>query len=680
MGLLEKALQFKNQLNNRGKETLIDKIIGPAETVMLKDEPAPEGINSDKTERLSNQLEIDEFIHKQESIKKSEVSLESDDTFSEFDSKEQSNDGEMPVTSEEDIVFLSENELDEIENGISKQADADKHEIPGHDHFSDKADLTGVEDESPVKSDDDFKNLEFDDFDTDIHSDFGVMDDSGLKISGESNADDKAYQSYFKGVYSDYMALYENCKEIEKTTTVESFFDVLSFLIMGQIGVSSSALLLQESNKPGKWYIAESKGIIIEDKDIDLTSYSAILSQVLREKQIIDIEDFKDDDRFIEEFYKYISIDARLLVPLHSGDEVVAIITVGDKITAENFSEEEQDYLYAVAEFSAFHLMFLLKQAKDLKDNDTLEKYISYTKDLDRVIAQINLSPEAKTVREIIQNEFRSLGVECFGVYIRSTNFDRYVPLIYEKEDYLLYGELDFGIKAKSNFISFLQEGDVPLKIENINHSRLISEVFNENQIAHFLLLRLYPFRFGREIPGFIMINKIADYERLDEIDIKVKKISEMIFPLIISMETLNLKKKKYIDNVELIYKKIEDEITNAKNINIPLTLVLFSIKNYKRYYNLYGIDEARKLLDHFEKIIRSRLSDGDFSVRYDRHKILIVLPGKDKKFAVPLANAIRNEIVQSFKKKEIQLLLTFLTAEYPEDGNSVYSLMDAID
>ncbi|MBP7585913.1 MAG: hypothetical protein KBA61_17850, partial [Spirochaetes bacterium] len=69
-----------------------------------------------------------------------------------------------------------------------------------------------------------------------------------------------------------------------------------------------------------------------------------------------------------------------------------------------------------------------------------------------------------------------------------------------------------------------------------------------------------------------------------------------------------------------------------------------------------------------------------DFAVRYDRSKVLIALPGKNKKYAVPLANTIRNEVIQGFKKKEMQLLVTFLTAEYPEDGEDLHALLDVID
>ena len=84
--------------------------------------------------------------------------------------------------------------------------------------------------------------------------------------------------------------------------------------------------------------------------------------------------------------------------------------------------------------------------------------------------------------------------------------------------------------------------------------------------------------------------------------------------------------------------------------------------------------------MNNAETIITNRLSDGDFASKIDRNKFLIVLVGKNKKFAVPFANALKNEIVQQFSDKELQLLVTFLMAEYPVDGSDLYSLLDAID
>ncbi len=153
-----------------------------------------------------------------------------------------------------------------------------------------------------------------------------------------------------------------------------------------------------------------------------------------------------------------------------------------------------------------------------------------------------------------------------------------------------------------------------------------------------------------------------------------------VLFSYILNIRNLDTHELMYVDYVEPVMKRIERELSNAKNLRIPLTVILFSIKNFKRYYSLFGKDEANKVLYSLEGIIRSRLADPDFSVRYDRNKFLIILPGKNKKYSIPLANTIRNEVLQSYKRKEMQLLVTFLTAEFPEDGNDINALMDSVD
>ncbi len=40
MGLLEKALKYKSEINRQGRETLIDRIQGPAETDLIHDDDA----------------------------------------------------------------------------------------------------------------------------------------------------------------------------------------------------------------------------------------------------------------------------------------------------------------------------------------------------------------------------------------------------------------------------------------------------------------------------------------------------------------------------------------------------------------------------------------------------------------------------------------------------------------
>ena len=627
MGLLEKALQFKHELNNRGKETLIDKIKGPAETDSF------ESIESD----------LDETPQAGDDRDLIDVDIDSDE-LTESDSDE----GTVDVDAMTSMDIGKEYRKSDAQRDKSMSVFEEKNQAAERENDNDVV----------------------------------TLDENELELIDDDLPDeDMASNSLsFKGTFKDYIVLFETCRELLHTTELDSFFETLAFLIMGQLGVSSSSLILQKTGESGKWYIAESRGINIQDREVDFNTYSGIMGILAENKTIIDIEDFKDDESMIDEFYKYIAIDTRLLVPLFCKNELAGVIVLGDKITSDLFTEEDIDYLRAVAEISSPHLNSILRYKAKSAESESHEKHLQYIEDIDNIYNGIVQSPDMDTVTSLVQSDFRSMGIECYAVFSNFNNDDRYIPVVYEKEDYLLYGELDFSIRSRSHLITFLKETDSPYAVENFAHSRVVAEIYNENQIANMSMFQLYPLKMGTEIPGFILINRIADIDRKDEIDCKVKRLASIIFPAIVHINVFSATRKKYIDTVETVYRRIDREIEQAKNLNIPVTLILFSIKNYKRYHSLYGVDAARKLFDYFERIIKSRLSEGDFSVRSDRNKALIVLPGKDKKYAVPLANSIKNELVASFKKKEMQLLLTFLTSEYPEDGNNVYSLIDVID
>ena len=480
MGLLEKALQFKHELNNRGKETLIDKIKGPAET--------------DSIESIENDLE-----------ETSQLGDDRDLIDVDIDSDEFTESGSDEGTVDVDAM----NSMD-IGNEYRKT-----------DALGDKSMSVFEEKDQAAERDND--------------NDVVTLDENELElIDDDLPGEDMAGNSLsFKGTFKDYIVLFETCRELLHTTELDSFFETLAFLIMGQLGVSSSSLILQKTGESGKWYIAESRGINIQDRELDFNTYSGIMGILAENKTIIDVEDFKDDESMIDEFYKYIAIDTRLLVPLLCKNELAGVIVLGDKITSDLFTEEDIDYLRAVAEISSPHLNSILRYKAKSAESESHEKHLQYIEDIDNIYNGIVQSPDMDTVTSLVQSDFRSMGIECYAVFSNFNNDDRYIPVVYEKEDYLLYGELDFSIRSRSHLITFLKETDSPYAVENFAHSRVVAEIYNENQIANMSMFQLYPLKMGTEIPGFILINRIADIDRKDEIDCKVKRLASIIFPAI---------------------------------------------------------------------------------------------------------------------------------------------------
>jgi len=584
MGLLEKALRYKKDINRKGKVTLIDRIKGPAEMEVLE-EVSPE------TEPGKGRV-----------VDFAQAGREHDD--------------ELLVLDQDDLTLVPEESLKE-----------EKGEVPE------------------------------------------------LSVQEEPAA-----QPALGSSFHDYLILYEVSRDIIKSDSFEELFDILLFSVMGQIAASSSSVIIPENEESGRWIIDESRGISLRKKELEFQADAGIMKEVLKRKAVTDIEEFSEKEIYREDYYRFISIDARMLIPMVHDNEVLGLLVLGDKISAEDYTDEEIDFLRIITDYSAVILRNLNVRAKKNSDLDSLRKQIRLISDIDRLHETAVAGGSIEKMTETVMEELRQIGVESYAVFSMNRTDDRYIPRIVEKEDYLSLKEDKFYLRRNNRFIRFAADSEGSTAIADFRNSQVLGESFTDSQINKMSMFHLYPAKIGNKLMGFICLFRTAAGTDMKEIDNRLSRMAQNLFLYLNVLAGLDYRENRYVDNVEYIYSRINDEITNARDLSIPLTLVLFSIKNYKRYYNIYGYDEVRCILDRFEEIIRERLSDPDFSVRYDRHKILLILPGKDRKYAVPLASAIRNEVVHSFSRREIQLLITFLTAEFPEDGGDIYSLIDAVD
>lgn len=476
------------------------------------------------------------------------------------------------------------------------------------------------------------------------------------------------------------MILYETSKEFLKAESKEELFEVILFSIMGQVGVSSSSIMMSDPSYDKRWEIVESQGVDIDKGALTFSSAEGILGELVSQKRIIDIETFRDNNAFRDDYYKYISIDSRMLIPMIYNNKVTAAIVLGNKLDNEDYSAEEIDFLNGVAEFSSYIYHTIMFKEKNISDIKSLEKDVGYIRDIDILQKKMISDASTERMRDVIQEEFHVLGIQSFSFFIRNPGSGDFQAIITDSEGSLGLNQFDFHISRTSGFIEQIDKAESPAVFEDFRNLKTVVEIFTDRQVKAMSILRAYPFRIGGELIGFVMLFGVSESVQMEEVDSKMKKIIDFLFPYVSIIRNLEYKRGAYQDNITGTYNRIDQEVQNAHNLKIPLTVILFSIKNYKRFYSSYGSAKTRELLYAFEKSITSRLADRDFSVRFDRNKILIILPGKDKKFAVPLANSVKNDLTHSFSTRDVQLLVTFLTAEYPNDGRDVYALIDAVD
>jgi len=672
MGLLEKALKYKNEINRKGKDTLIDRIQGPAETEFIdasvKQDAAANGARESDSASVQNPqpngndalLRLDEndlveIVEVQEAPSETAPSerkrAEDESVIAEAGEKPGDAGGVREKSGGKIEESIAGGNIDKAAERAEEKFDGEL--LPPIEEIADFDEMPQVEE---ITVPDDMEDM------------------PAVSEKGEALP---AVESRSAPGSPDYMVLYDAAREILNAGSKEELFDAILFTIMGQIGSSSATILVQDTVDESIWKMALSQGISVENENLFFEG-KGLLRHLLQRKKIVDIDEFSDDQGLREDYLKYISIDAKLLVPVLHGEELVSVLLLGEKLSAEEYSAEDLDFLSSMGEFSAVALRGIYLKGRSMREIDLLHRESDYYKYSEFIIELFSGQKNLDDVSKAATEELLSYGMERFALFLRGPAGDSYYPLFISGDEMNAADGKALHISSHSDFIKYVAMTSGPSVIDP--KSVIAQEVFSAASHEAFDMLRIYPSRMGGNVAGFLAVFGTSPRVDFGELDRKIGKFSNLLVLYLAAYQNLDLRSKMYVDNVDYVYRRIENEIQNAKNLEIPLTLVLFSIKNYRRYHNILGQDKTRLLIENFEKIIKNRLADVDFSIRYDRHKFLLVLPGKDKKYAVPLANSIRNEVIHTFSKKEIQLLVTFLIAEFPFDGEDANNLMDAVD
>jgi GGDEF domain-containing protein len=675
MGLLEKALEYKKEINRKGKVTLLDTIAGPAETEMLDDNSntdVPKNTMAEPEQEAGDDL----------------FTLPDDNDYSPFNTIKAQKGEQVDVIDNE---FLKTDFKTDNQN--TEETATPQHELPDPLTAKDNPILPKDIDLVSAKKRDTANNgipeIEPYIIPEERYKKTGLAANLKSKPAeetdpGEANGSENKVKytgdigNLPRSKYQENMTLYEIGKEISRSETKKSLFEAVIFSIMGQIGTSSASILIK-SPENDKWIIVNSSGLKSGLKTFSFEASSGIFKII--KKDIIDIEKFRNDQNYNEHYKELASTGARLLIPWFFKGKVLGILALGNKITDEDYITEEKEFIQAICEASAIELNKINTIEKIKAENEFSRTGLDFTQRINNIQEKIILNNSIKKIKDFIISEFQELGINNFSIFLHDTVQDKYIPVIKGKNE---LHEAGLSIDETNVFIPFMKERVNNPRIEDFRHLEPIKAAFNEAEIKKMNLLWLYPVEVGRQLIGFTLIfdagDELLNTDKETEINSNLDKLSKMTILNISNIISIDPEENKYADNIGKIFKRINTELANAKKLAIPLTLAVFSIKNYKRYGNLFGYAKAKELIDSFAELIKSRLSETDFASRYDRNKILLVCPGKDKKFCEPMANIIRNEFLQKFKKSEMQLLITFLMAEYPEDGNDLLSLVDSID
>ncbi len=247
---------------------------------------------------------------------------------------------------------------------------------------------------------------------------------------------------------------------------------------MGQIGASSSSIMVEDGDNTGKVDNRRLPRCDHRNKKLFFETSEGIMSQVVKRKIVVDLDEFKDNNRYSDEYYKFVSIDARLVSPLSYGGVITGAIVLGEKLTIGDYSEEEKDFISAVSEISAIalHKVNAIETLQD--ENLRFRRDLEYVNQVDEIKARIVSDVNFKRMEEIIATDFHAMGITGFTAFIDEEKNDRYVPVFTDKNDDLGLKSDKFSLSYSSSLIDYISELRENVKLDDHRRLKVITDAF----------------------------------------------------------------------------------------------------------------------------------------------------------------------------------------------------------
>jgi diguanylate cyclase (GGDEF)-like protein len=136
--------------------------------------------------------------------------------------------------------------------------------------------------------------------------------------------------------------------------------------------------------------------------------------------------------------------------------------------------------------------------------------------------------------------------------------------------------------------------------------------------------------------------------------------------------------------NARHMHTLLDVEIGRAIRYNYKFSIVFLDLDHFKDVNDTYGHLVGSKLLYEIAVILKNKLRNVDFAIRYGGDEFVIILPQTERDDAVLVASRLRDALNEAvfFKEEDlnIQLTASFGIATFPDDGNSKEDILRKAD
>jgi len=126
----------------------------------------------------------------------------------------------------------------------------------------------------------------------------------------------------------------------------------------------------------------------------------------------------------------------------------------------------------------------------------------------------------------------------------------------------------------------------------------------------------------------------------------------------------------------------VRPELANPNNTKLA-SIISFDVDNFKKFNDTHGHDAGDTVLRAMSEVLVRSFRGSDTPCRYGGEEFAVFMPGASASIACQRAEelrvAVENEVVR-YSGEELKITISSGVATFPNNGNSVQSLIKSAD
>ncbi|HBE77496.1 MAG TPA: hypothetical protein DDW65_06885 [Firmicutes bacterium] len=310
----------------------------------------------------------------------------------------------------------------------------------------------------------------------------------------------------------------------------------------------------------------------------------------------------------------------------------------------------------------------------DLQRLNSFSQEINASSDLDQIFNQIT-----KTIRQT--NTAQMVAMMLFD----DESLKIYDSLGWEENwvERYHYNPLSKHSLALAPIIVFKE----PLLCSDIRKHPELVRTFEEIPIES---LFAFPLVISGEVVGALVITNPTSYILNDQETQILTSITSQASMAIQNILNLNQEKQKAdTDGLTGLYNRryfneqLEWQFDRALNQELPLSLILMDVDNFKKYNDTYGHPAGDQLLKVMTSVISEVVREQDIFARYGGEEFAVILRDTHNKLALHIAERIRQVVVGipvSEETLKCPISVSIGVGTFPDHASDRISLLEFVD